>query len=255
MIDINAYLGPFAFRQLRHNTADGMVRLMDRAGIERAAVSSAAAITYRNAHAGNEEIHAAVKDRPRLIPFAVLNPAYAGWREDLRICHEEFGMKGVRLYPRWHNYRLTDGAALELIHRAAERRMVVTIPIRVEDRRQQSWLIDVPDVAHDEIAAAIKAAPEARFVLMNGSGFAGSVLGRAGNGLPTNYSIEISLLTALIANEIGRLIQALGEDRILFGTGAPFHYPEAAVLKLEVLDAPDSVKQKIRRANALRLLK
>lgn len=255
MIDINAYLGPFAFRQLRHNTADGMLRLMDRAGIERAAVSSAAAITYRNAHAGNEEIHAAVKGRTRLIPFAVLNPAYAGWREDLRICHEEFGMKGVRLYPRWHNYRLTDGAALELIHRAAERRMVVTIPIRVEDRRQQSWLVDVPDVAHDEIAAAMKAAPEAHFVLMNGSGFAGSVLGRAGNGLPPNYSIEISLLTALIANEIGRLIQALGEDRILFGTGAPFHYPEAAVLKLEVLDAPDSVKQKIRRANALRLLK
>lgn len=255
MIDINAYLGPFAFRQLRHNTADGMLRLMDRAGIERAAVSSAAAITYRNAHAGNEEIHAAVKGRTRLIPFAVLNPAYAGWREDLRICHEEFGMKGVRLYPRWHNYSLTDGAALELIHRAAERRMVVTIPIRVEDRRQQSWLVDVPDVAHGEIAAAMKAAPEAHFVLMNGSGFAGSVLGRAGNGLPPNYSIEISLLTALIANEIGRLIQALGEDRILFGTGAPFHYPEAAVLKLEVLDAPDSVKQKIRRANALRLLK
>ena len=256
MIDVNAYLGHFAFRQLRYNDAGGLLRLMDRAGIQEALVSSAAAITYRNAHSGNEEVAAQVKGHAgRLIPLAVLNPAYAGWREDLRICHEEFGMKGVRLYPRWHNYRLTDGAALELIHRAAERRMVVTIPIRVEDRRQQSWLVDVPDMAHDEIAAAMKAAPEAHFVLMNGSGFAGSVLGRAGNGLPPNYSIEISLLTALIANEIGRLIQALGEDRILFGTGAPFHYPEAAVLKLEVLDAPDSVKQKIRRANALRLLK
>lgn len=254
MIDINAYLGHFAFRQLRYNTAGGLLRLMDRAGIERAAVSSAAAITYRNAHSGNEEIAAEVKGRSRLIPFAVLNPAYAGWRDDLKICHEQFGMKGLRLYPRWHGYKLTDAPCLELIHTAAARGMLVTIPIRVEDRRQQSWLADVPDVAHDEIAAAMKAAPEARFVLMNGSGFAGSVLGRAGNGLPANYSIEISLLTAMIANEIGQLLATLGEDRIVFGTGAPFHYPEPAVLKLEVLDVAERVKEKIRRGNALKLL-
>ena len=56
MIDVNAYLGHFAFRQLRNNTAEGLLRLMDRKRIERAAVSSAASITYRNAHSGNEEI-------------------------------------------------------------------------------------------------------------------------------------------------------------------------------------------------------
>lgn len=46
--------------------------------------------------------------RDRLIPLAVINPFYAGWRDDLRICHEEFGMKGLHLYPKWHNYSLTD---------------------------------------------------------------------------------------------------------------------------------------------------
>ena len=59
IIDINAYLGHFAFRQLRHNTADGLLALMDRKGIDRAVVSSAAAITYRNAQSGNEEVAAA----------------------------------------------------------------------------------------------------------------------------------------------------------------------------------------------------
>ncbi len=254
MIDINAYLGHFAFRQLRHNTPGGLLRLMDRAGIERAAVSSASAITYRNAQAGNEELAADTKGRGRLIPFAVLNPAYAGWRDDLQICQEEFGMKGLRLYPRWHGYKLTDPASLELIHAAAGRGMLITIPVRVEDRRQQSWLVDVADVPHDEIAAVVKAAPAARFAILQGVGFAGSVLGRPNNGLPGNYSIEISLLTALIANEIGQLIAALGPDRILFGTGAPFHYPESAVLKLDVLDAPAPVKDRIRRGNAARLL-
>lgn len=255
MIDINAYLGHFAFRPLRHNTAGELLRLMDRKGIERAAVSSASAITYRNAHAGNEELWRQIRPhRDRLIPFAVLNPAYAGWEEDLTISVEEFGVKGLRLYPRWHHYRLTDAACLELVQAAAAHKLVVSIPIRVEDRREQSWLVDIPDVDHAEIASLVRTVPQARFVIVNGAGFVNSPLGRKDSGLPENYAIEISLLTALVSNELGRLLEALGEDRLLFGTGMPFHYPDPALLKLEVLEAPESVKAKIRQANAARLL-
>ena len=38
-------------------------------------------------------------------------------------------------------------------------------------------------------------------------------------------------------NEIGHLISELGADRIVFGTGMPFNYPDPALLKLEVLAA------------------
>lgn len=255
MIDVNTYLGHFAFRQLRYSTAGGLLQLMDRAGIERAAVSSAASITYRNAQAGNEEVAVEVKfHRDRFIPFAVLNPAYAGWQDDLRICQEEFGMRGLRLYPRWHKYRLVDAACLELVNAAAERGMAVSIPVRVEDRRQQSWLVDVPDVDLEEIASVVKTCPKARFILVSGSGFVNSSLGRKSSGLPPNYSIDISLLTAVMANELGQLIGSLGEDRLVFGTGMPFHYPGPALAKLEVLEASEAVKDKIRWRNAARLL-
>jgi uncharacterized protein len=256
MIDINAYLGHFAFRQLRYNTAPGLLRLMDRAHIQQAVVSSAASIAYRNAHAGNEEVAAEVKGHAdRLIPFGVLNPAYAGWQHDLQQCQEEFGMKGLRLYPHWHNYKLTDAACLELVHAATERRMAISIPFRVEDRRQQSWLVDIPDVTVQEAEALVRAAPKASFIFGNGSGFTGSALGKKNSGLPANYAIEISLLTALISNEIGALIDAIGDDRILLGSGMPFHYPEAAMLKVDVLDASAATKAKIREGNARRLLR
>ena len=52
MIDVNAYLGPFAFRRLRHNTAASLLALMDCKKIDKAVVSSAAAITYRNCAGG-----------------------------------------------------------------------------------------------------------------------------------------------------------------------------------------------------------
>ncbi|MEK7405259.1 MAG: amidohydrolase family protein [Acidobacteriota bacterium] len=255
MIDVNAYLGHFAFRQLRHNTAAGLLRLMDSRRIERAVVSSASAITYRNAQSGNEEVAAEVKAQSdRLLAFAVISPFYAGWQDDLKACHEEFGMKGLRLYPRWHNYRLSDPACLELVNAAAERKMVVSIPIRVEDRRQRSWLVDVPDVELEEIAGLVKACPRAQFILVNGTGFVGSALGRKQSGLPANYFIEISRLAAVLANEIGQLVTNLGAERVVFGTGMPFNYPDPAVLKLEVLEASEDVKDAIRRRNAAKLL-
>jgi len=255
MIDVNAYLGHFAFRQLRHNTAAGLLGLMDSRRIERAVVSSASAITYRNAQSGNEEVAAEVKaHRDRLIPFAVINPFYAGWQDDLKICHEEFGMKGLRLYPKWHNYRLSDPACLELVNGAAERRMVISIPIRVEDSRQRSWLVNVPDVPQEEISELVKTCPRAQFILVNGAGFVNSPLGRKESGLPANYFIEISRLTAVLANEIGQLIGNLGPERILFGTGMPFNYPDPALVKLEVLNASEEVKEKIRWRNAAKLL-
>ncbi|MFH1918693.1 MAG: amidohydrolase family protein [Planctomycetota bacterium] len=255
ILDMNAYLGHFAFRRLRHNTPDALLRLMDSKGIDRAVVSSAGAITYRNVQPGNEELFASVKPhRDRLIPFAVVNPFYAGWEDDLKVCHEEFGMKGLRIYPKWHSYALSDPCLGELVSAATERKMPISIPLRVEDYRQRSWLVDVPDVPLSEIAELLPKHPDARFILLNGAGFSGSPLGRESERLPANYWIEISRLSALLANEIGQLVAKLGADRIVFGTGMPFKYPDPVLVKLEVLDASEEVKEKIRWQNAAALV-
>ena len=255
IVDTNAYLGFYAFRQLRHNTADGLLQLMDEKGIDKAMVSSASAITYRNPQPANEELAAAVKGHcDRLIPFAVINPFYAGWRDDLKICHERFGTKGLRLYPKWHNYALSDRCLLDLVREATERGMVVSIPVRVEDYRQRSWLVDVPDVPLSEIVDLVKACPKSRFILLNGAGYTRCPLGRKDNDLPKNYWIEISRLRATLGDELGTLVSQLGAERVVFGTGIPFKYPDPSLLKLEVLDAPPEAKEKIRSGTALKLL-
>jgi predicted TIM-barrel fold metal-dependent hydrolase len=256
IIDVNAYLGHFAFRRLRHNTAAAMLALMDSRKIDKAVVSSASAITYRNAQAGNEELAEEVRGHgDRLIPYAVINPFYAGWQDDLQICHEQFGMAGLRLYPKWHNYQLSSPCCRELVDAATERGMVISIPIRVEDNRQRSWLLNVPDVPLEEIVELVRAHPKARFILLNGIGYTGSPLGRKDNGLPSNYAVELSRLSAVLANELGQLITNLGAERLIFGTGMPFNYPDPALVKLEVLDAGEADKEKIRSQNAMTWLR
>jgi hypothetical protein len=256
IVDVNAYLGNFAFRRLRHNTAASLLSLMDSKRIDKAVVSSASAITYRNAQAGNEEVAEEVRGHSdRLIPFAVINPFYAGWQDDLKICHEEFGMAGLRLYPKWHNYQLSGACCRELANAASERGMVISIPIRVEDNRERSWLLNVPDVPLEEIVELVKAHPKARFILLNGIGYTGCLLGRKDNGLPSNYAMELSRLSAVLANELGQLITNLGAERVMFGTGMPFNYPDPALVKLEVLDASEADKEKIRSQNAMTWLR
>lgn len=256
IIDVNAYLGHFAFRRLRHNTAASLLALMDAKKIDRAVVSSAGAITYRNTQAGNEELAEEVRGHSgRLIPFAVVNPSYAGWQDDLRICHEQFGMKGLRLYPKWHNYQLSSGCCKELIDAATERGMIISIPIRAEDNRQRSWLLNIPDVPLNEIVELVTAHPKARFILLNGAGYTRCPLGRENNGLPPNYAIGLSRLTAVLANELGQLVTNLGAERVMFGTGMPFKYPDPALVKVDVLDANEADKERIRWQNAMTWLR
>ena len=256
IIDVNAYVGHFAFRWLRHNTAMSLLALMDAKQIDKAVVSSAGAITYRNAQAGNEEVAAEVRGHSdRLVPFAVVNPFYAGWQDDLKICNEEFGMTGLRLYPKWHNYQLSSPCCRELVDAATEQGMVISIPIRVEDNCQRSWLLNVPDVPLEEIVDLVKTHPKARFILLNGIGYTQCQLGRRDNDLPPNYAIGLSRLSAVLANELGQLIANLGAGRVMFGTGMPFDYPDAALVKLNVLDASEADKESIRSRNAMTWLR
>ena len=153
LIDANAWLGHYPFRPVPHTTADGLLRLMDRHGIEQAVVSSLHSVFYADAHGGNEELAQWVRPhRDRLIPCATLNPTWPGWERDFRQCCDEWDMRGLRLFPSHHRFSLTSPRSVELIHAAVERRLHVAIPLRLEDRRQQHWMDATPEVLLSEIA-------------------------------------------------------------------------------------------------------
>jgi hypothetical protein len=132
--------------------------------------------------------------------------------------------------------------------------MMISIPIRVEDPRQRSWLVDVPDVPLGEIATLVSACPGARFILLNGLQFVKTPLGIKNSGLPANYAIEVSRLDPFLANEFGQLIENLGPERLMFGTGMPFSEPDPALLKMEVLGVSKNAREKILGQNAARWL-
>jgi predicted TIM-barrel fold metal-dependent hydrolase len=112
--------------------------------------------------------------------------------------------------------------------------------------------VNVADVDLNDIAGLVRACPKAKFMVHSASGVAGSVLGRKNNGLPANYAVDIARLSVEFGNELQQVLDTLGEDRVLFGTGIPFHYAGPGVVKLEMLQASAAVQDKIRSQNAAR---
>ena len=159
LLDANAWLGHYPFRAVPNNTSDALLRLMDRHGIGKAVVSSLHCVFYSDVHSGNDELAQWVRPhRDRLIPCATLNPMAPGWERDLRQCCDEWDMRGVRLFPAHHRYSLTSPQCLELTRAAADRKLHVAIPLRLEDRRQQHWMDTTAEVSLSEIAELSRAA-------------------------------------------------------------------------------------------------
>lgn len=255
VFDVNAYLGHWFARRLAVTGAAGLLALMDSYGIERAVVGSLAAVMYRNVQSGNEDLAREVeRHRDRLVPFGVVNPAYAAWESDLAWCAGTLGARGIRLYPQYHGYRLADRCCDEACAACAERGLVVILLQRQEDYRQSHWMVDARDLLLDDIAALVARHPNTRFILMEAAGYTGSRLLRDAAALPRNWWVEISRESVFMDKELPRLVQTLGADRLLFGTGMPLKLAGPVVLKMRHLAVPPGDKRKIFGGNLAALL-
>lgn len=273
IVETNAYIGHWPVRQLKYNTASGLLELMDRKKIDKAIVSSTHSIFYRNSHQGNLELVEEIKGlEDRFIPFATLNPNYPGWKSDLKQCVEELGMKGLRLHPYYHDYPMGDGKCRELINEATKYGLPISVSIAMEDQRQRHWLIklpqvDAPDGANTQIINAIKSSPEATFILltMGYSGFRGydyqRILQETEPKACPEQSRRKGKLFFAITNlrltpdeEGAKQMREIGIKRVVFASQIPFKYPEVSFLRVESLPLSSEEKEKIYSRNIMELL-
>jgi len=266
IIETNAYIGHWPLRHLEHNSADGLLELMDKKKIDKAIVSSTHSVFYRNCHQGNIELAEEIKGlKDRLIPFATLNPSYPGWKSDLKQCVEELGMRGLRLHPYYHDYGMADAECRELIDVATEYGLPISVSIAMEDQRQRHWLIKLPHVTdsnatNTQIISAIRNSPDATFILltMGYSGFRGynhqiilqAVEPKKGKLFFTTTNLNIT------PNEEGaKQMREIGIERIVFASQIPFKYPEANFLRMESLPLTEAEKEQIYSGNIMELLR
>src|SRR5690606_6137238 len=211
LIDCNAYIGHWPFRQLRNNTCASRLEQMDQIKVDLSLISNLNGIFYKNTQAANQELHDEIKsDRKfgeRFLPFAVINPIFAGWKDDLKTSINKYGMKGIRLYPKYHKYELDHPLCIELVKMARDQELPIALSLRMVDSRPSSWLDIQKEWTLTDVVPIIKAVPDAKFMILN----------VANNANLDEQDLQLFQKTDLIMDTSGRNIINLGAMLQSFG--------------------------------------
>jgi predicted TIM-barrel fold metal-dependent hydrolase len=231
---------------------------MNKYGVDLSVVSNMNGIFYKDTQAANEELHKEIMaDRrfhDRFIPFAIINPIYAGWKNDLEICITKMGIKGIRLYPLYHDYELTDPSCIELVRNARDRGLIVAFTIRMVDSRPRSWMDISKEWSLKDLIPVIKEVPDAKYMVLNISN--GTQLNNDETKLFKDADILFDTSGKNIS-DLGGLINKYGKDMFAFGTHSPILDYLTGLLRIESLrddEADTATRELLRSGNAERIL-
>lgn len=252
-IDTNVYLDRWPFRRLPHDEPKLLVEMLRQQEVTQAWAGSFDGLLHRDVGAVNQRLadECARHGAGFFIPFGTVNPTLPDWTEDLRRCHEVHHMPGIRLHPNYHGYTLEDARFADLLQQASDRGLIVQLVLSMEDERTQHALHLIPHVDPKPLGAIVAKLPKLRLVMLN-SFRALPVIRAAELTKQGQVWFDVAMLEAIAG--VGKLVEQVSAERVLFGSLVPLFYFDSAKLKLAESGLPESVLSQIRVGNAQRLL-
>jgi predicted TIM-barrel fold metal-dependent hydrolase len=225
-------------------TVAGLLRSMDRAGIDRAVICS---IATKPEQFGPILKWSREIASDRLIPLGSVHPAdpdKAGRVRELK----DAGMKGIKLHPYYQDFDLMAEALFPLYEAMAEAGLVLVSHTGYD-------MAFPPDgrAAPDRILRVMERFPGLRFVATHFGAWRDWVtVGRRLVGKPLLMEIALSL-EDLPASEARAMLMAHPAECLMFGTDSPWGDQAEAVALLRALDLPAELQEKILWRNAARV--
>lgn len=262
VVDCNVHLFEWPFRKLKYHRTEALVAKLRKHRIAKAWAGSFEAVLHKQLDTINRRLAEECRTQGDglFVPIGSTNPVWPDWDEDLRRCHEQYRMPGLRLYPAYHGYALDHPEFARLIGESAKRGMLVQIVMRMEDERVHHPAIDVSNVDLSPLADVLKKIPAARVQLINS---AGPLVGNNLSVLVRDTQVTFDIAATEGNGGVGRLIKgtnpsyrgAIPVERLVFGSHAPYFPCESALMKL--FESPLSIEQleMLMRANARRLIR
>lgn len=258
LIDSNAYIGHWPFRQYTYNTPEALLERMKEFGTDRSVISNLNGVFYKNTQHANEELMDAINSkgayRDRFIPFGVINPVYGGWRDDFKVCTTTMRMKGIRIYPKYHRYDVLDPGCVELVKMCRDAGIPVVLSLRMVDWRPSSWLDLKDEWSLKDVVPIVRAVPDARFLIVN----------VANSTALNDEDLSLFRKADLLMDTSGRsmvdwidLFQRFGPEKFCFGTHSPLLDYFTGLLRIESLranEADEKTKDLLRFENLSRML-
>lgn len=244
--DINAFFGHWPYWSLPQNSGDEVLRLMDRFHITRGAITSLRGLHGNWQQANAETLTFTQSHADRLTPVACISPMGGGSGAILKQLVTD-GFRAVRLYPGLaQGYHLGSKFADEIVATAGEIGILVIVPTR------PMMHFRFPPLSIEQVAELASRHPRTN-ILLSGPNYS-TEFTSAVEALQRcdNMTIEISCLQGF--GGITQMIDTIGADRVLFGTGLPLHYPACGIAKLDHSGLDETQLRAVASENAQRLL-
>ncbi|MBM3744297.1 MAG: metal-dependent hydrolase [Acidobacteria bacterium] len=255
IIDTHVYLFRWPFRRLRDEETPRLVEMLRGKGAVQAWAGSFEGVFHKDLAAANARLAEECRRHGQglLTPFGSVNPKLPDWEEDLRRCHEQLRMPGIRVHPGYHHYKLDDADFARLAEAAARRGLILQVEGWLEDERHHHPLMRVPTPDLAPLTGALARSPGLRVVVLNALRTAtGAAKQLAGLRALTEVYFDFAMPDGL--TDLNALIELVGRERVVFGSYAPMFYFESAELKIREAGLDETTAALIRAGNARRLM-
>jgi len=263
IVDTNVNLFQWPFRRLKYSSSNGLMEKLKSHRIKEAWAGSFEALFHKDIDGVNRRLSDECEKVGRNFfrPFGTVNLAWPDWMEDLRRCHEHYGMAGVRMYPSYQTFDLDHPEFPQFLQEVAKRGLILQVVGDMEDSRNHHPIVSTRDVNMEALLNAAKKIPAAKIQLLYWNH-------RINNNLMTRIIQESQILfdTARIETSGGLEKMISGHlwnaeatpvpvERILFGSHAPYFPVEANLLKLIESPLTSAQTRSIMNRNAEKLIK
>ncbi len=248
-IDVNAFLGAYPYARVPGTSPDRLVQALDRVGIDEAWVSHLPSLGWRQPMEGNAWLYDVAARERRLRPVPAVHPGLAGWDAAVSEAAQR-GAPAVRCDPLHYGIDPAGPGVRELAAACGSARLPLMVAVRFEDARQRHPNDRAGELPAAAARALIRCDRAVRLVITHADrAFIEEVHFGSSPDEAARIWWDISWVWGPPEDHLTTLIETIGAERFVFGTGQPLRIPESALAKLDLIRASASQRAAIESGN------
>jgi uncharacterized protein len=248
-IDVNSFVGAYPFRRVPGTSPEALLQACDRVAIDQAWISHLPSVFWREPAAGNSWLYETAERYDRFRPVPAVHPGLPGW-EDALAQASEHDAPAVRCDPMYYGVDPTGTELQALSGACATAGVPLLMAVRLEDGRQRHPNDRAGELPPWAVRALIRSSSGARLIVTHADrAFIEEVHFGSTPDEASRIWWDISWIWGPPEDHLATLIETVGVERFVFGTGQPLRIPETSQAKLDLLELSQVQRDAIESKN------
>jgi uncharacterized protein len=248
-IDVNSFVGAYPFRRVPGTSPEALLKAMDRVSVEQAWVSHLPSVFWRDPAAGNAWLYEIAARHERVRPVPAVHPGLSGWEESIREAHTH-GAPAIRCDPTYYGLDPVGPEMRSLVQACAAEQVPLILAVRLEDARQRHPNDRAPELPAAAVRSLVRTDSAVRLIVTHADrGFVEEVHFGSTPEEAARIWWDICWIWGPPEDHLETLLETVGVDRFVFGTGQPLRLPETSVAKLDLLNLTPEQRLAIESEN------